>query len=306
VEPEGIFYRQVTVEDAEDIVKQHFKNGKPVERLFYVDPVTNISIPCYKDIDFYKKQYRIVLRNCGKINPERIDDYIEAGGYEGLKKALKMSPQDVIEDVKKSGLRGRGGAGFSTGLKWEFARKAAGDQKYVICNADEGDPGAFMDRSTMEGDPHTVIEGMIIAAYAIGASEGYFYIRAEYPLAVERLRIGLKHAEERGFLGEKILGTDFTCRFFIREGAGAFVCGEETALIKSIEGKRGEPRPRPPFPATRGLWGKPSNINNVETLANIPVIISKGGEWYSTLGTKDSKGTKVFSLVGKINRPGLI
>ena len=307
VDPEGIFYTHVTVDDASEIVHSHLKEGKPVERLFFRDPVTNEAIPTYGEINFYKKQKRLILRNCGHINPENIDDYIAVGGYEALKKVLsEMSPEQVVDEVKRSGLRGRGGAGFSTGQKWEFCQKAPGKQKYMICNADEGDPGAFMDRSTMEGDPHTVIEGMIIAAYAIGASEGYIYCRAEYPLAIKRLRIALQQAEERGFLGKSILGSDFSFIAHIKEGAGAFVCGEETALMASIEGGRGMPRPRPPFPAQSGLWGKPTNINNVKTLASIPVIVKEGAEWYASIGTEKSKGTAVFALTGKIANSGLV
>jgi NADH-quinone oxidoreductase subunit F len=307
VEPEGIFYTHVTVDDVPEIVTSHLRDGKPVERLFYKDPVSGEAIPRYKDIPFYAKQQRIILRNCGHINPERIEDYIAVGGYESLRKVLlKMTPQQVIDEVKKAGLRGRGGAGFSTGQKWEFCYKAPGDQKYMICNADEGDPGAFMDRSTMEADPHTVIEGMTIAAYAIGASEGYIYIRAEYPLAVSRVRLAIKQAEEKKFLGDKILGSKFSFRIHVKEGAGAFVCGEETALMASIEGKRGMPRPRPPFPAQSGLWGKPSNINNVKSLATVPVIIAKGADWYAQIGTEKSKGTAVFALTGKIANSGLV
>jgi NADH:ubiquinone oxidoreductase subunit F (NADH-binding)/Pyruvate/2-oxoacid:ferredoxin oxidoreductase delta subunit len=271
------------------------------------DPVSTQAVPYYKDINFYKKQQRIILRNCGHINPERIEDYITTGGYQSLRKVLfEMAPEQVIDEVKRSGLRGRGGAGFPTGLKWEFCRNAPGTQKYMICNADEGDPGAFMDRSTMEGDPNTVIEGMAIAAYTIGASEGYIYIRAEYPLAVKRVRLAIKQAEEKGFLGENILGSNFNFRIHIKEGAGAFVCGEETALMASIEGKRGMPRSRPPFPAQAGLWGKPSNINNVKSLATVPVIIAKGADWYAKIGTEKSKGTAVFALTGKIANSGLV
>jgi NADH-quinone oxidoreductase subunit F len=306
VEPEGVFYAHVKVEDATEIVHSHLKAGKPVERLFYRDPVTNEAIPTYHEINFYKKQTRLILRNCGHINPERIGDYIATGGYEALRKALlQMTPEGIINEIKKSGLRGRGGAGFPTGAKWEFCRKSLGEQKYMICNADEGDPGAFMDRSTMEGDPHTVIEGLTIAAYAIGASEGYIYCRAEYPLAIKRLRIAIKQAEEEGFLGRNILGSQFNFTVHIKEGAGAFVCGEETALMASIEGKRGMPRSRPPFPAQSGLWGKPTNINNVKTLASIPVIIGKGADWYASIGTEQSKGTAVFALTGKIANAGL-
>jgi NADH-quinone oxidoreductase subunit F len=307
VEPEGIFYTKVTVDDVPEIVQSHLRDGKPVARLFYHDPVTDEAIPYHKDITFYKQQTRLILRNCGVINPERIEDYIEKGGYDSLRKVLEeMTPEQVIDEVKRSGLRGRGGAGFSTGQKWEFCYKAKSDQKYMICNADEGDPGAFMDRSTMEGDPHTVIEGMVIAAYAIGASEGYIYIRAEYPLAVKRVRLAIKQAEDKGFLGDKILGSKFSFHLHVKEGAGAFVCGEETALMASIEGKRGMPRPRPPFPAQSGLWGKPSNINNVKSLASIPVIIAKGADWYSQIGTEKSKGTVVFALTGKIANSGLV
>jgi NADH-quinone oxidoreductase subunit F len=307
VEPEGIFYTKVTVDDVSEIVQSHLRDGKPVARLFYHDPVTDEAIPYHKDITFYKQQTRLILRNCGRINPERIEDYIKTGGYDSLRKVLKeMTPEQVIDEVKRSGLRGRGGAGFSTGQKWEFCYKAKSDQKYMICNADEGDPGAFMDRSTMEGDPHTVIEGMIIAAYAIGASEGYIYIRAEYPLAVQRVRLAIKQAEDKGFLGDKILGSKFSFHLHVKEGAGAFVCGEETALMASIEGKRGMPRPRPPFPAQSGLWGKPSNINNVKSLASIPVIIAKGADWYAKIGTEKSKGTVVFALTGKIANSGLV
>ncbi len=307
VEPEGIFYTKVTVDDVPEIAQSHLRDGKPVERLFYHDPITDEAVPCYKDITFYSQQTRLILRNCGHINPERIEDYIETGGYDSLRKVLKeMTPEQVIEEVKCSGLRGRGGAGFSTGQKWEFCYKAKSDQKYMICNADEGDPGAFMDRSTMEGDPHTVIEGMTIAAYAIGASEGYIYIRAEYPLAVKRVRLAIKQAEDKGFLGDKILGSKFSFHLHVKEGAGAFVCGEETALMASIEGKRGMPRPRPPFPAQSGLWGKPSNINNVKSLATIPVIIARGADWYSQIGTEKSKGTVVFALTGKIANSGLV
>ncbi|HUT97257.1 MAG TPA: NADH-quinone oxidoreductase subunit NuoF [Dehalococcoidales bacterium] len=307
VEPEGIFYTKVTVDDVPEIVQSHLRDGKPVARLFYHDPISDEAIPYHTDITFYSQQHRIILRNCGRINPERIEDYIKTGGYESLGKVLsKMSPEQVIDEVKRSGLRGRGGAGFSTGQKWEFCYKTPGDQKYMICNADEGDPGAFMDRSTMEGDPHTVIEGMAIAAYAIGASEGYIYIRAEYPLAVKRVRLAIKQSEDKGFLGDKILGSDFNFHLHVKEGAGAFVCGEETALMASIEGKRGMPRPRPPFPAQSGLWGKPSNINNVKSLATIPVIIDKGADWYSQIGTEKSKGTVVFALTGKIANSGLV
>jgi NADH-quinone oxidoreductase subunit F len=307
VEPEGVFYTHVTVEDVPEIVESHLRDGKPVARLFYKDPITGKAVKYYKDINFYKKQQRLILRNIGHINPERISDYMATGGYDALKKCLfEMTPETVIDEVKKSGLRGRGGAGFSTGTKWQFCRQAKGDQKYMICNADEGDPGAFMDRSIMEGDPFTVIEGMTIAAYAIGASEGYIYIRAEYPLAVKRVRLAIKQAEEKGLLGNNLMGSKFSFNIHVKEGAGAFVCGEETALIASIEGRRGMPRPRPPFPANSGLWGKPSNINNVKSLASVPVIISKGADWYSKIGTEKSKGTTVFALTGKIANSGLV
>jgi len=307
IEPEGIFYTHVSVDDVPEIVQSHLRDGHPVERLFYRDPVSGEAIPYHKDIDFYAKQQRIVLRNCGRLNPERIEDYLDKGGYQSLKKVVfEMTPEQVIDEVKRSGLRGRGGAGFPTARKWEFCRSYPSEVKYLICNADEGDPGAFMDRSTMEGDPHTVIEGMVIAAYAIGATEGYIYIRAEYPLAVKRLRIALKQAEEKGFIGEKILGSDFSFRVHIKEGAGAFVCGEETGLLASIEGKRGTPRPRPPFPAQSGLWAKPTTINNVKTLAVLPFIIAEGAEKYASVGSEKSKGTAVFALTGKISNSGLI
>jgi len=307
IEPEGIFYTHVSVDDVPDITQSHLRDGQPVERLFYKDPVSTQAVPYYKDINFYKKQQRITLLNCGHINPERIEDYIAVGGYQSLKKALfEMSPEQVIDEVKRSGLRGRGGAGFPTGVKWQFCRNAVASQKYLICNADEGDPGAFMDRSIMEGDPHTVIEGMVIAAYAMGATEGYIYIRAEYPLAVKRIRLAVKQADDKGLLGDNILGSGLNFRIRIKEGAGAFVCGEETALIASIEGKRGTPRPRPPFPAQSGLWGKPTNINNVKTLATVPVILAEGAEWYAQIGTEKSKGTCIFALTGKIANMGLV
>ena len=307
VEPEGIFYTHVTLEDVSEIAESHLRDGRPVSRLFYRDPVTGRPIKYYRDVNFYKKQQRLILRNCGHINPERIDDYIAAGGFQALKKVLfEMTPEQVIEEVKKSGLRGRGGAGFSTATKWQLCRQAKGELKYMICNADEGDPGAFMDRSIMEGDPFTVIEGMTIAAYAIGASEGYVYIRAEYPLAVKRVRLAIKQCEEKGLIGKNIADSNFSFNLHVKEGAGAFVCGEETALMASIEGRRGMPRPRPPFPAESGLWGKPSNINNVKSLAAVPVIIAKGADWYSNIGTEKSKGTAVFALTGKIANSGLV
>jgi len=298
--PQGrrVFYRNVTPEQVQRIVEEHIIGGKPV---------TEWVIPADEIDNLLSKQRRIVLRNCGIIDPESIDDYLGAGGYKALEKVLhSMSPQEVIDEVTSSGLRGRGGAGFPTGVKWGFARKSPGSQKYVICNADEGDPGAFMDRSVLESDPHSVIEGMLIAGYAIGASEGYIYVRAEYPLAVQRLAIALAQARERGFIGEGILGSDFDFNISIRQGAGAFVCGEETALMMSIEGRRGMPNFRPPFPAESGLWGKPTNINNVETLANVPWIILHGANAFSAHGTEKSKGTKVFALAGKIARGGLI
>jgi len=307
VEPEGIFYTHVEPEDSADIVTLHLQNGKPVERLFYRDPVTGQAIPHYSDISFYNKQERVILRNCGHINPERINDYIGRGGYQALRKVLfSMTPEQVIEEIRKSGLRGRGGAGFPTGTKWEFCRSAPGSLKYVICNADEGDPGAFMDRSILEADPHAVIEGLIIAAYAVGATEGYIYVRAEYPLAVSRLRTALRQAEENGFLGNDVLGSGFSFTVYIKEGAGAFVCGEETALIASIESRRGMPRPRPPFPAQSGLDGKPTTINNVKTLVSVTIIIERGAEWFASIGTEKSKGTAVFALTGKIANSGLV
>jgi len=307
IEPEGIFYTHVQVEDASEIVSSHLLSGRPVERLFYRDPLTNQPIPFYSEINFYKKQHRLVLRHCGRINPEKIEQYIAQGGYSALRKSLlKMTPGQVIEEIKKSGLRGRGGAGFPAGRKWEFCRKAVGDKKYVICNADEGDPGAFMDRSILEADPHAVIEGLTIAGYAIGAAEGYIYVRAEYPLAVKRIRIALGQAQERGFLGKNILGSGFEFMIHVKEGAGAFVCGEETALMASIESRRGMPRPRPPFPAESGLEAKPTIINNVKTLASVPLIIDRGADWFASIGTEKSKGAAVFALTGKIANSGLV
>jgi len=306
VYPGGTCYAGVKEADVAEIVESHLANGRVVERLLAKDLSSIDSVPNYKDLQFYKKQVRITLANCGNIDPEEIDEYIAAGGYEALGKALtQMKPEQVVEEVKKSGLRGRGGGGFLTGLKWQFARASQSDKKYVICNADEGDPGAFMDRSLLEGDPHAIIEGMCICGYAIGADEGYLYVRAEYPLAIKRLEIAIKQAEENGLLGENIFGSGFNFKLKIKEGAGAFVCGEETALMGSIEGKRGMPRPRPPFPAVSGLWGKPTNINNVETFANVPIIIAKGADWYASVGTEKSKGTKVFALTGRINNTGL-
>lgn len=306
VYPEGTFYCQVKAEDVEEIVESHLFKGRIVERLLYHEPLTHESIPNYSEINFYKKQHRLVLENCGAINPEQIEEYIAVGGYEALAKAVTtMSPEDVSEEIKKSGLRGRGGGGFPTGMKWQFAKASVSDKKYVICNADEGDPGAFMDRSVLEGDPHKILEGMAVCGYAIGADEGYIYVRAEYPLAIKRLRIAIEQAEAMGLLGENIFGSGFSFKLHIKEGAGAFVCGEETALMASIEGKRGMPRPRPPFPAVAGLWGKPTNINNVETFGNVAAIITNGADWYAGFGTEKSKGTKVFALTGKINNTGL-
>lgn len=305
IEPENIYYCKVQPEDVPEIVEK-VKQGEIVERLLYKDPKTKEVIEKYHDVPFYKLQKRFVLRNCGYIDPESIEQYLANQGYEALRKVLtSMSREEVIAEVKKSGLRGRGGAGFPTGMKWEFAYKSPGAKKYVVCNADEGDPGAFMDRSIMEGDPHAVIEGMAIAAYAIGADEGYIYVRAEYPLAIKRLRIAIAQAEERGFLGNNIMGTGFNFKLHIKAGAGAFVCGEETALMTSIEGNRGMPRVRPPFPAVKGLWGKPTNINNVETYANVPNIIRNGADWFASVGTEKSKGTKVFALAGKVRNTGL-
>ena len=305
--PDNTFYVQVKPEDAEEIVNEHIIKGRKVERLLYKEPSKKVTVSDSKHMEFYKKQLRIALRNCGFIDPENIEECIGRDGYSALAKCLtEMTPEAVIDEIKRSGLRGRGGGGFPTGLKWEFARKYQADQKYVVCNADEGDPGAFMDRSIMEGDPHSVIEAMAICGYSIGASKGLVYIRAEYPLAIERLRIAIEQAEKYGLLGENILGTDFFFHIEIRYGAGAFVCGEETALIHSMEGHRGEPTTKPPFPAESGYLNKPTNVNNVETLANIPVILNKGADWFASIGTERSKGTKVFALAGKINNVGLI
>ena len=305
--PDNTFYTQVKPEDAKEIVESHIMNNEKVQRLLYLDPKTNEHISDSKHMDFYKKQQRVALRNCGYIDPENIKDYIRQEGYQALAKCItRLTPEEVIEEVKKSGLRGRGGAGFPTGLKWQFARGYQSEQKYVVCNADEGDPGAFMDRSILEGDPHSIVEAMAICGYAIGASEGRVYIRAEYPLAIQRLEKAIESARECGLLGEHILGTDFSFDIQISFGAGAFVCGEETALIHSMEGNRGEPTTKPPFPAESGYWGKPTNVNNVETFANVPVIFLKGADWFSSIGTEKSKGTKVFALAGKINNVGLI
>lgn len=307
VYPERIFYCKVSAEDVKELVEKQFLKGETVERLLYKDPVSGKNIFYYDDIDFYSKQQKIVLNNCGKINPKDIKDYIARDGYQALEQAVtKMKPEEVIDEVKQSGLRGRGGGGFPTGFKWQSARDSKGSKKYIICNADEGDPGAFMDESVLVGDPHKVLEGMIIAAYAIGSDEGYIYVRAEYPLAIKRLKEAIVQAREYGFLGNELFGTEFNFDIEIKAGAGAFVCGEETALIASIEGKRGMPKPKPPFPAQKGLWGKPTNINNVETYANIPGIILNGAKVYSEIGTEGSRGTKVFSLTGKINNTGLV
>ncbi len=305
--PDNTFYVGVKPEDAQELVAEHIIKGRKVQRLLYVDPETKQHIDDSKHMDFYKKQMRIALRNCGFLDPENIDETISRGGYEALGKVLtSMTPNECIEVIKKSGLRGRGGAGFPTGTKWEFASKSVNDQKYVVCNADEGDPGAFMDRSILEGDPHSIVEAMAICGYCIGANHGLVYIRAEYPLAIHRLQIAIKQAREYGLLGDDILGTGFNFDIELRFGAGAFVCGEETALIHSMEGNRGEPTFKPPFPAVSGYLQKPTNVNNVETFANIPIIITKGADWYSSIGTEKSKGTKVFALAGKINNVGLI
>lgn len=308
VYPEGAFYSRVQKDDVKEIVSEHLLKGRIVKRLVYSETIEDDNtIKSLNEVNFYKKQLRVALRNCGVINPENIEEYIAFDGYKALATVLTtMKPEEVIDTIKKSGLRGRGGGGFPTGLKWEFASKSVNEQKYVCCNADEGDPGAFMDRSVLEGDPHSVLEAMAIAGYAIGANQGYIYIRAEYPIAVKRLEIAIKQAKEYGVLGDNIFGTGFSFDIGIRLGAGAFVCGEETALMTSIEGHRGEPRPRPPFPAVKGLWGKPTILNNVETYANIPVIINKGPEWFASIGTEKSKGTKVFALGGKIHNTGLV
>ena len=311
--PDGTFYSRVTAEDVPEIVSEHLLKGRVVERLVYADTgdqtVENVADVSLSDTAFYKAQHRVALRNCGVINPENIDEYIAMDGYQALGKVLtEMTPEEVIDVVLKSGLRGRGGAGFPTGRKWSMARTLVpdADQKYVCCNADEGDPGAFMDRSVLEGDPHAVLEAMAIAGYAIGANQGFIYVRAEYPIAVSRLKIAIQQAHEYGLLGKNIFGTGFDFDIELRLGAGAFVCGEETALMTSIEGKRGEPRPRPPFPAVKGLFGKPTILNNVETYANIPQIILKGADWFASMGTEKSKGTKVFALGGKIKHTGLV
>ena len=307
VYPEGAFYCHVKEDDAPVIVDEHLLKGRLVERLLYTDVHNPKPTTIFQDIGFYKKQHRVALANCGAIDPENIEEYIGLDGYQALAKALTtMTPAEVILEVKNSGLRGRGGGGFSTGLKWQFAAQAPSKVKYVVCNADEGDPGAFMDRSILEGDPHSVIEAMALAGYAIGANTGYVYVRAEYPIAISRLSIAIKQARELGILGKGIFGSDFDFDVSIRLGAGAFVCGEETALIASIEGRRGMPKPRPPYPAVRGLWDKPTLINNVETFANIPLILRKGADWFASQGTEKSKGTKVFALAGNINNTGLV
>ncbi|MDR2131223.1 MAG: NADH-quinone oxidoreductase subunit NuoF [Odoribacteraceae bacterium] len=305
--PDNTFYTRVTPGDTAEIINEHVVKGRKVERLLYKDPREDKSVSDSKHMGFYQKQLRVALRNCGFIDPENLEEYIARDGYAALAKCLgEMTPREVIDEIKRSGLRGRGGGGFPTGLKWEFAGKYRADQKYVVCNADEGDPGAFMDRSIMEGDPHSVIEAMAICGYSIGASKGLVYIRAEYPLAIQRLKIAIEQARACGLLGERILGSDFNFSIELRYGAGAFVCGEETALIHSMEGARGEPTMKPPFPAESGYLGRPTNVNNVETLANIPVIITKGAGWFNKIGTERSKGTKVFALAGKINNVGLI
>lgn len=305
--PDNTFYTQVKPSDAKEIIEEHIIKGRKVTRLLYTNPENKEHVSDSKHMEFYKKQIRIALRNCGFLDPENIDESLARDAYQALGKAItEMTPQEVIDEIKKSGMRGRGGAGFPTGLKWEIAAKNKADQKYVVCNADEGDPGAFMDRSILEGDPHTVLEAMAICGYCIGADKGLIYIRAEYPLAIKRLQIAIKQAKEYGLLGKDILGSGFNFDIELRYGAGAFVCGEETALIHSMEGERGEPTVKPPFPAESGFLGKPTNVNNVETFASIPVILLKGAEWFSSIGTEKSKGTKVFALAGKINNVGLI
>ena len=304
--PTESFYVEVKPEDAKELIAEHIIKGREVQRLLYKDARQKERVKT-TDIEFYQKQFRIVLRNCSVIDPENINEYIARDGYMALEKVLfSMKPEDVINELKISGLRGRGGAGFPTWRKWDFTRQVPSEQKYVVCNADEGDPGAYMDRSTIEGDPHSVIEAMTICGYTIGATKGFVYIRAEYPLAIERLKTAINQAHEYGLLGQNILGSNFSFDIEIRLGAGAFVCGEETALLHSIEGDRGMPTPRPPFPAIKGLWGKPTVINNVETWANIPVIINKGGAWFASIGTETSKGTKVFALTGDVKNTGLV
>jgi NADH:ubiquinone oxidoreductase subunit F (NADH-binding)/(2Fe-2S) ferredoxin len=307
VYPDETFYSHVTLDDVEVICQEHLLKGRPVQRLLVKDPIDKKLIKNMSQLKFYSKQRRIALRNCGNINPLEITEYIAKDGYMALGKVLtQMTPQEAIDEMIKSGLRGRGGGGFSTGKKWQFARNSVSDQKYVICNADEGDPGAFMDRAVLEGDPHSVLEAMAICGYAIGANQGYIYVRAEYPVAVERLNIAIKQARDMNLLGNNLFGTDFSFDIDIRLGAGAFVCGEETALIASIEGYRGMPRLKPPFPAVKGLWGQPTNVNNVETFANVPVVYLKGADWFKSIGTEKSSGTKVFALGGKIVNTGLV
>ncbi|MDK2918613.1 MAG: hypothetical protein PWQ37_1346 [Candidatus Petromonas sp.] len=307
IEPDNVFYVRVAPKDAKEIVDEHIVKGRKVERLLYEEPEKKEKIDKHENIPFYKKQLRIALRNCGLINPEDIYEYIALGGYEALGKVLtSMTPSEVIDTVKRSGLRGRGGGGFPTGLKWEITSKQESDVKFIICNADEGDPGAFMDRSILEGDPHSVLEAMAIGGYAIGADKGIIYIRAEYPLAIKRLNVALQQARDMGLLGKNIFDTDFSFDIDIKYGAGAFVCGEETALINSCEGKRGEPNYKPPYPAQEGYWGHPTCVNNVETFANIPPIIKRGADWFASIGTEKSKGTKVFALAGKVNNVGLV
>ena len=306
VYPDEILYKKVKIDDVRDIVEEHFLKGRPVDRLLYKSPKTEELVKKHKEIDYFQKQLKIVLKNCGSIDPESIDEYIALGGYEALGKALtEMNPDTVLDEMRKSGLRGRGGGGFSTYMKWKFTKEVVNNEKYVICNADEGDPGAFMDRSVIEGDPHTLIEGMTIAGFVVGAQHGYVYVRAEYPLAITRLKKAIKQAEEYGFLGKNIFGTQFNFTLEVRMGAGAFVCGEETALIHSIEGKRGTPRPRPPYPAVSGVWQKPTVLNNVETYANVRHIVLNGGDWMAKIGTQTSKGTKVFALSGTMKNTGL-
>ncbi|HHT9129954.1 MAG TPA: NADH-quinone oxidoreductase subunit NuoF [Candidatus Brocadiaceae bacterium] len=305
IEPMGIFYGRVTEADVPEIISRTIPKGEIIERLCYVE--AGKRTPYVRDVPFYSKQKKVVLKNCGNIDPKNINEYIVRNGYAAISKVLSsMTPDNVVNEIKNSGLRGRGGAGFPTGNKWEFVKNARGDIKYLICNGDEGDPGAFMDRAVLEGDPHSVIEGMLLGAYAIGSRKGIIYVRAEYPIAVEHLKIAIEQARSLGLLGENILGSNFSFDLEIKMGAGAFVCGEETALIASIEGKRGMPRPRPPFPATSGLWGKPTNINNVETFANVPIIILNGSEWYKSIGTESSKGTKIFALAGNVKNTGLV
>ncbi len=307
VQPEGIFYQDLKTDDIPHLVEEHFLKGRPVKKLMYSATKKAPEVPLMRDIGFFKDQILVALRNRGSIDPEKIDDYIAHNGYAAVEKVLfEMSPEDVVDEVKKSHLRGRGGGGFPTGLKWQFCSQAKGKPKYVLCNGDEGDPGAFMDRSILEADPHSVLEGMIIGGYAIGANEGILYVRDEYPLAIHRLKLAIEQAREYGLMGDDILGSGFQFDVRVVRGGGAFVCGEETALIASVEGRDGRPRFRPPFPAEKGLWGKPTNINNVETWANIPPILLRGAEWFASLGTESSKGTKIFSLVGKINNSGLV